>query len=57
MKEHMLVAKLIDIVTYPISKLFEFRLTGTIKDPHWYPINFSKDLLEKLGLEKEKEDS
>jgi hypothetical protein len=57
MKEHTLVAKLVAILTYPISKLFEFRVRGTIAEPTWYPVNFSKDLLEKLGLEKEKKDS
>jgi hypothetical protein len=56
MKEHTLVAKLIAILTYPISKLFEFRLHGTVAEPQWYPVNFSRDLLEKLGLEKEKEE-
>jgi hypothetical protein len=55
MKEHTVVAKLIRVLTYPISKLFEFRLRGTKDDPHWYPVNFSGDLLEKIGLKNEKE--
>lgn len=50
MKEHTLVAKLLRAITYPISKLFEFRLRGSCEDPDWYPVNFSGDLLEKLGL-------
>jgi len=54
MKQHTLVAKLLRTVTYPISKLFEFKLHGPLREPHWYPVNFSTDLLEKLGL-KDKE--
>jgi hypothetical protein len=52
MKEHTLVAKLLRVITYPISKLFEFRLRGPLSDPHWYPVNFSLDLLERIGLRK-----
>jgi len=52
MKEHTIVAKLLRALTYPITKLFEFRLTGTRDDPKWYPENFSADLLKKLGLKK-----
>jgi hypothetical protein len=44
-------------ITYPLSKLFEFRLKGTVSSPEWYPINFSSELLEKIGLKKsEKEE-
>ncbi|MBA4388561.1 MAG: hypothetical protein C0404_11305 [Verrucomicrobia bacterium] len=50
MKEHTLVAKLIRAITYPISKLFEFKLKGTLEEPYWYPVNFSRDVLEKVGL-------
>jgi hypothetical protein len=50
MKEHTLVAKVLRALTYPISKLFEFRLRGSLDDPRWYPVNFSTDLLERLGL-------
>ncbi len=52
MKEHTLVSKLVRAVTYPVSKLFEFRLRGTLDDPRWYPVNFSLDLLERIGLRK-----
>ncbi|MFC1498703.1 hypothetical protein ACFLS1_09590, partial [Verrucomicrobiota bacterium] len=55
MKEHTLVGKLLQALTYPISSLLEFRLRGTLDNPEWYPINFSKELLRKLGL-KNKED-
>jgi hypothetical protein len=50
MKEHSLVGNLLRRLTSPISWLFEFRLRGTIDKPEWYPVNFSKDLLEKLGI-------
>jgi len=49
LKEHTLVARLLRVITYPISKLFEFRVAGTVSDPVWYPVNFSADLLERLG--------
>jgi len=52
MKEHTFVSKLVRVLTYPISKLFEFRLKGTLDDPSWYPVNFSMDLLERIGLRK-----
>lgn len=50
MKEHSLVARLVRVLTYPISKLFEFRLRGTLDEPRWYPVNFSTDLLERIGF-------
>jgi hypothetical protein len=50
MKEHTLVAKLLRALTYPISKLFEFKLQGQISEPRWYPVNFSSDLLKRIGL-------
>jgi hypothetical protein len=49
MKEHTLLAKILRTVTYPISRLLEFRLRGTLKEPHWYPVNFSGDLLRRLS--------
>jgi hypothetical protein len=52
MSEHSVVAKLIRAITWPISKLMEFRLKGTREDPDWYPINFSAELLERVGLKK-----
>jgi hypothetical protein len=55
MKEHTLVAKLLRVVTYPISKLFEFRVRGSFAEPAWYPVNFSSDLLEHLGLKESDE--
>ena len=52
MNEHSLVSKLVRVLTYPISKLFEFRLKGTLEDPSWYPVNFSMDLLDRVGIRK-----
>jgi hypothetical protein len=54
MREHPLFAKLIRLITWPLSKLFEFRLSGTVAKPEWYPINFSRELLENLGLKGER---
>jgi hypothetical protein len=53
MKEHTLGGKVFRFLTYPLSKLFEFKLKGTVDDPHWYPENFSLDLLKKIGIGKE----
>jgi len=50
MKKNVLVGKLLRLVTYPISKLFEFRVRGTVSEPEWYAVNFSRDLLKKLGV-------
>lgn len=50
MKEHVLVAKILRTIIYPLTKLFEFRLRGTVSEPIWYPTNFSRDLLERIGL-------
>ncbi len=53
MKEHTLGGKVFRFLTYPLSKLFEFKLKGTLDDSHWYPENFSLDLLKKIGIGKE----
>ena len=53
MKEHTLVGKLLRGATWLLTKLFEFRLAGTLSDPKWYPENFSSDLLKKLGLKRD----
>lgn len=53
MKSHPLVGKVLRMITWPISKLFEFRLKGSLDDPKWYPVNFSGELLERLGLNRE----
>ncbi|MBM4143205.1 MAG: hypothetical protein FJ225_06400 [Lentisphaerae bacterium] len=51
LREHTAVAKLLRMLTYPISKLLEFRLRGTFSEPVWYPVNFSKDLLDRLRVD------
>jgi len=55
MKEHTLVARVIAPLVYPISKLFEFRLRGTIDNPDWYPTSFSKEMLQRIGLVRKDE--
>lgn len=52
LKAHTVAGKLMRVITYPISKLFEFRLRGDINNPRWYPVNFSTDLLEEIGFKK-----
>ncbi|MBL7077008.1 MAG: hypothetical protein ISS31_06025 [Kiritimatiellae bacterium] len=52
MKDNNMVARLVRVLTFPISKLFEFRVRGTLDESRWYPENFSGDLLEKIGLRK-----
>jgi hypothetical protein len=48
-----LIGKLVRLPTWIISKLFEFRLKGTLDEPRWYLVNFSGDLLSRIGLKKE----
>jgi len=48
MKDTTLLGKAVRALTLPVSKLFEFRVRGTPGRPHWYPVNFSSDLLEKI---------
>jgi hypothetical protein len=49
-----LVGKLVRLPTWIFSKLFEFRLRGTPSDPSWYLLNFSPELLQRVGLVREK---
>jgi len=49
MKEKTFMAKVLRVVTYPLSKLFELRLRGTRDAPRWYPVNFSADVFGKMG--------
>ena len=50
LKKNTLVSKLIRVLWYPVGKLLEFKLTGTLNDPKWYLQNFSGDVLRKIGL-------
>ncbi len=40
MKQHTFIAKFINTVVWPISKLFEMRLKGTFEEPVWEAVNF-----------------
>lgn len=48
MKDSTFLGRTVRILTFPVSKLFEFRLRGTTDNPRWYPVNFSSDVLEKI---------
>lgn len=37
-------AALLRLLTMPVTKLFEFRLSGTLEEPKWRPINLPKEL-------------
>lgn len=40
-----LFAKLVNLITYPLTKLLlEFRLSGTLDNPAWRPVNLPKEL-------------
>jgi hypothetical protein len=49
-RERALLDRLLRGLVWPIGKLFQFRLHGTAREPRWYPVNFSPDLLRRLGL-------
>lgn len=48
MRDSTLLGSAVRTLTFPLSKLFEFRLSGTLDKPRWYPINFSGDLLRRI---------
>ncbi len=48
MRDHTLLGGAVRTITFPLSKLFEFRLDGTLDKPRWYPVNFSSDLLRRI---------
>ncbi len=50
LKERAFVGKILQTLMWPITTLFEFRLRGTLKNPRWYPVNFSDEVLERLGI-------
>jgi hypothetical protein len=56
MRESPIVGRLLRLITWPLSKLFEFRVAGTRSEPVWYPVNFSRDLLERLGIKRSSDD-
>lgn len=38
------IAALLRLITLPVTKLFEFQLTGTLEQPKWRPVNLPKEL-------------
>jgi hypothetical protein len=52
MKQHTLVGKLTQTLVYPLSRMFQFDLTGTTADPRWSLdiAGLPAALMEKLGL-------
>ncbi len=56
LKSHTLGSRLLAPIFYPVSKLFEFRLGGTVAQPEWHLINFSSDLFRNLGFGGEDEE-
>jgi len=41
-------ASVLRVLTFPVSKLFEFTLQGTVEDPEWRPTNLPKQLFLKF---------
>ncbi len=39
-----LVASVVRAVTFPVTKLLEFNLSGSLKEPRWRPVNLPKEL-------------
>lgn len=44
LKQNTLVGGILQIAMAPVTKMLEFRLTGTVKDPHWYPAYLPKEM-------------
>ena len=38
------IAKVVNLPTFLVTKLFEFHLGGHLKSPKWRPVNFPKEL-------------
>ncbi|MCS6771359.1 MAG: hypothetical protein NZ740_04965 [Kiritimatiellae bacterium] len=38
------LAAFLRLLTFPVTKLFEFRLSGTLENPQWRPLNLPKEL-------------
>jgi hypothetical protein len=43
-----ILAKALQIISWPITKLFEFKLVGNVKEPQWRPQNLPKELFLKF---------
>ncbi|MCX6992426.1 MAG: hypothetical protein NT011_04700 [Kiritimatiellaeota bacterium] len=44
LKKNTLVGGLLQIAMMPVSKMLEFRLTGTVKEPRWRPAYLPKEM-------------
>jgi len=44
LKKNTLVGGILQIAMMPVTKMLEFRLTGTSKDPHWRPAYLPKEM-------------
>ncbi len=44
LKKNTLVGGLLQIAMMPVTKILEFRLTGTVKKPHWRPAYLPKEM-------------
>jgi len=42
LKKNTLVGGILHLALMPVTKMLEFRLTGTVKDPHWRPAYLPK---------------
>ncbi len=44
LKKNTLVGGILQIALMPVTKMLEFRLTGTVKEPHWRPAYLPKEM-------------
>jgi len=44
LKKNTLVGGILHLAMMPVTKMLEFRLTGTVKDPHWCPAYLPKEM-------------
>ncbi len=44
LKKNTLVGGILHLALMPVTKMLEFRLTGTVKDPHWCPAYLPKEM-------------
>lgn len=51
------IASAVRLITMPVTKLFEFDLSGRMNDPHWEPRNLPRSLFLKFGKPAAADDS
>ncbi len=44
LKQNTLLGGILQIAMMPVTKMLEFRLTGTLQDPHWRPAYLPKEM-------------